>query len=243
MKAYAIRHVSLLSAFRFGFVIGATALLIPGILAGIGTALLIAGVEAWLGSWPEVSRFGLEIRLLELLNLTALAAWLERMVGWGWRFPLLIASLVVGLGGLSTGITTLLSATTYNFLAALSGGLVVDLEEVRTVPQRPPAFSAYPPVAYSPRVGPRLQATNSGQHWPLTPAGVTLGSAANATIVLPGLAPRHAEIRFENNKHYVLYDFSSGQTWVEGRPIQGANLLKPGFRLRLGPHELVFHNL
>ena len=234
MKQYAIRHISPLSAFRFGFVVGVIALLGPGAGVGVLTRLVISGLHAWLDAWPEFSRFGLDLPLLELLNLTAFAAWVERLNGWGWWFPLLVALGVILSGAISTGMTTVASATTYNFLATLSGGLVVGLEEVN-----PPALLRQPVNAQAALSGPVLLASN-GQRWPLVPVGMTFGSAPSATIVLPGLAPRHAEIRFENNTYYVLYDLSGGQTWVNDRPVQGANLLKPGFRIRLGAYELLF---
>ncbi len=234
MKNYAIRHVALLSAFRFGFVIGLTSLFMPGLLIGVLAALAASGLKTWLGSWQELGVLNLQISLIELLKLTAFVAWLDWIVDWGWLFPLLVAIGVMVIGGLSTGLTSLLSAATYNFLAALSGGLVVELEEVDA-----PALLHQPANLYPTQAGPMLYASN-GQRWPLTPAGVTLGSAPTSTIVLPGLSPRHAEIRFENNRYYVLHDFSGGQTWVDDRPIQGVNLLKPGFRIRVGAYELVF---
>lgn len=234
MKNYAIRHVSLFSAFRFGFVIGLTSLFIPGLLIGVLAALVANGLKTWLESWQIINGLGLNIRLLELVKLTSFVAWLDDIVGWGWRFALLVALGVMAIGGLSTGLTSVLSAATYNFIAALSGGLVVELEEVGA-----PALLRQPANGYPTQTGPVLYAS-SGQRWPLSPTGMTLGSAPNSTIVLPGLAPRHAEIRFENNAYYVLYDLSGGQTWVDGRPIQGANLLKPGFRIRVGGYELLF---
>ena len=234
MKNYAIRHVSLLSAFRFGFVIGVTSLFMPGLLAGLMAWLVADWFKLWIDSWPAFSRLGFEIRLLELLNLTTFVTWLDRINGWGWRLPLLVALGVMGIGGVSSGLTTVLSAATYNFLAALSGGLVVELAEVVA-----PALLRQPAPAIAPLTGPMLSAGN-GQHWPLSPAGLTLGSAPTSTIVLPGLHPHHAEIRFENNAYYVLYDLSGGQTWVDDRQIHGANLLKPGFRIRVGAYELLF---
>lgn len=236
MKQYAIRHISLLSAFRFGFVIGATALLLPGILAGLGAGLAVAGINEWLAGWSTLGGLLRSNNLVALLNLTTFAALMEQLAGWGWRFSVLVALGVIVLGGLSTALTTVVSASTYNFLAALSGGLVVELEEVGAS-----ALSPHLPQTYPLLTGPILY-SSQGQRWPLSPTGATLGSAADARIMLPGLSPRHAEIRFENNSYYVLYDLSGGQTWVNDRPVQQANLLKNGFRIRLGPHELIFQH-
>lgn len=66
-----------------------------------------------------------------------------------------------------------------------------------------------------------------------------VGSAPSCDIQVSGLAPIHAEIRLENNR-YILYDMSGGQTWVNDRQVTTANLLKEGFRVRLGAHEFSF---
>jgi hypothetical protein len=76
------------------------------------------------------------------------------------------------------------------------------------------------------------------QRWAVRRPVTTLGAAVNCDIVLPGLAAHHAEIRFENNR-YILYDLSSGNSWVNGRQIT-ANMLKDGFTVRLDSTELIF---
>lgn len=246
---YAIRRVSLLSAFRFGFVIGGTVLFLPGFLFGLVSVLVARWLQHWLQSWTGIRGLGIDLRLIDLLKLTGFLAWLNTVVDWGWLLIPLIALLVMVIGGVGYGLATMLSASTYNFLATLSGGLVVELEEVGKPTLSPQPINALPaPAANLPPT--QLQAapagaraalhTSTGQSWPLSPAGATLGSAPGSTILLPGLLPRHAEIRFENNRYYVLYDLSRGQTWVDGRPVQQANLLKNGFQIRVGNYVLTF---
>ena len=65
------------------------------------------------------------------------------------------------------------------------------------------------------------------------------GAVSNCDIVFLGLAARHAGIHCEKDRH-ILYDLSGGQTWVNGRAITTANLLKDGFAVHLGTIELVF---
>ncbi len=256
MMSYAIRRVLLLSAFRFGFVIGATTLFAPGFLLGILSTLVAHWLREWLQSWGAIGGLGLGVNLLDLLKLNDFLTWLNHVVALGWLLTPLVALFLMLVGGLAYGLATVVSASTYNFLAAISGGLVVELEEVGKPAALPPPSNAHPAGVYPPS-GPQAQTPvgqvrplnvagqatlygKTGQRWVLSSAGATLGSDAGSTIVLPGLLPRHAEIRFESNRYYVLYDWSNGQTWVDGRLVQRANLLKPGFQIRVGNHEFTF---
>lgn len=120
------------------------------------------------------------------------------------------------------------------------------------VPAAPPVQSAVQvaspieqryPVTQPPRpvAGPWLASTQvAGQRLPLRGERTRLGSAPDNDIVLPGLAPHHAEIRLDNGI-FVLYDLAAGQTWVNGRPVAGRNMLKEGFQVRLATQDLTFH--
>ena len=79
----------------------------------------------------------------------------------------------------------------------------------------------------------------AGQSWPLRTPVTMVGSAPSCDIQIAGLASVHAKLRLEDNR-CVLYDMSGGQTWVNDRQITTANLLKDGFRVRLGACELRF---
>lgn len=82
--------------------------------------------------------------------------------------------------------------------------------------------------------------------WTLFKATTTIGSDAANDVVLASdaqVAPRHAEIRAETSG-YVLYDLGApGGTYVNDRKVQGRNLLKDGFRIRLGGTTLLFRDL
>ena len=56
---YAIRRVALLSAFRFGFVIGGTTLFIPGFLLGLISTLVAHWLQQWLQSWAAIRGLGI----------------------------------------------------------------------------------------------------------------------------------------------------------------------------------------
>jgi predicted component of type VI protein secretion system len=76
------------------------------------------------------------------------------------------------------------------------------------------------------------------QRWLIRHPVTIIGAAPGCDIVLPGLAPQHAEIRLENER-CILYDRSGGHSWVNGRQITTANMLKEGFTVRLAAVELL----
>ncbi len=120
------------------------------------------------------------------------------------------------------------------------------------VPQPAPAvYQQQAPAPVAPQPAPAVQAParprlvstlHPDVELPLEPTITRLGSASENDIVLPGAAPKHAEIRFEDGRA-VLYDFSGGQTWVQGRPVRDANMLKDGFKVQFGPQEMVYRSL
>lgn len=91
---------------------------------------------------------------------------------------------------------------------------------------------------------PRLVSeSDASRSWAIRKLTTTIGSDPSSDVALtgdPGIAPRHAELRIESSG-YVLYDLgSSGGTFVNGRRVQGRNLLKDGFKIRCGQTVLLF---
>jgi len=71
---------------------------------------------------------------------------------------------------------------------------------------------------------------------------VVLGSGTECDVILrhPSIAPRHARLQWRK-QGYVLCDLQSPTgTYVNGRRIT-ENLLKEGWRVRLGEVEFVFY--
>lgn len=77
------------------------------------------------------------------------------------------------------------------------------------------------------------------QRWGLRCPVTTIGADPGCDIVLFGLVWRHAEIRCENDRH-IFYDLSGGHSWVNGRQITTANLLKDGLVVRLNSIDFDF---
>jgi pSer/pThr/pTyr-binding forkhead associated (FHA) protein len=130
-------------------------------------------------------------------------------------------------------------------------------------PELAPARVSFPsPIGSGAEAGmsikPRLQPVQDSPGGPMTPeplclvrlntvqrytlscyAPTTIGRAPDNVIVLdePIVSAHHAEIQYENGR-YVLYDLSSRNgTFVNERCITGPNLIKAGWRLKVGNVE------
>ena len=251
MTRYAIRRIFLFPAFKFGCLVGGVIALPPGLLLGLLARALIGILRAWLEAWDAWSldlagRTIANLDWLEVFELADFLRGLQALDDQGWLLVLALALAAALAGGLLAGLLATLGAAAYNIVAAVSGGLAVSaevLDGAATPVAAPPPAAESPAPLPKPQAGPAAWLALGGkpqQRWPLKAAITALGSAPGNDVVLDGLAPSHAEVRFEAGR-YVLYDLGSRQTWVNDRPIAGPNMLKEGFRVRLGSHELVFH--
>jgi len=250
MIRYSIRRISIFPAFKFGCLVGGVIMMPPGLLLGLLARALIGILRAWLEAWDAwtldlAGRTIANLDWLEVLELADFLRQLQTLDDQGWLLVLALALAVALAGGLLAGLLATLGAVAYNIVAAVSGGLAVSAEMLGgpVTPVAAPSSAKESPASLPrPQAGPvtwLALAGNPQQRWPLKPGITALGSAPDNDVVLAGLAPRHAEVRFEAGR-YVLYDLGSHQTWVNDRPIIGPNMLKEGFRVRLGSHELVF---
>jgi hypothetical protein len=83
-----------------------------------------------------------------------------------------------------------------------------------------------------------VSAADSTRRWRLANGVTRIGSEPANDIVLPGLTPRHAEIRRDDGE-YVIYDLGSRQTWVNASQVVTSRSLKNGFQLQLGTADFV----
>ncbi len=139
---YTVRRISLRSALRVGLVLGWLVALLPAAgLAGLGV-LAIQQANNALGQMSpyELSFLGQTVARLDplaLLGLTDTAASLQRAAERPWAlFGLLAAGLTV-VGGLGVALTTVLFSLCYNLIAAIGGGLRVELRAAQEEPRRP----------------------------------------------------------------------------------------------------------
>jgi hypothetical protein len=76
-----------------------------------------------------------------------------------------------------------------------------------------------------------------GQRFEFTGADVTIGRGAENDVVLydPGVSRTHARIRLQGVEYFLLDNGSANGTELNGTVIQGAQRLRDGDRIRLGP--------
>jgi len=269
MNRYLIRKIFIWPAFKFGAVIGAVLMIVPGIVWGLITRSSVHALRTFVE--------GMGWLTLSNRDMVAFAQRIADLDQLGPMLAVWVALATVIIGGLVYGLGAAVAVLLYNAIAGLSGGLVVGIEvlpqpqpapamqgaapappQAGSVVQPPAAAPAAqapqgaPPIApptpspvvlpsqAQPQTGPWLAVGTSAERRPLRPDRTRLGSAADNDIILPGANAYHAEIRFEDGI-YVLYDMAAGQTWVNNRPVAGRNMLKEGFVIRLGGQEIVFH--
>jgi len=265
---YTIQNINAWSTFKFGAVIGCVLGFFPGFTLGMTLRSLIHGLTAWLQSWLvlDVPLLG-SYSLLDAVNLQNFLSQLQRWDRRSWLLVLLLTLLSIVMGGLLTGFFSAVAAALYNLIASFSGGIVVQADTLENsfftiasaspsvlppvAPVSPTPISSPPPPVVTPpskpsvnpppdeKVGGWLIAQATQQHFPVGRAETRIGSGPDNQIVLDGLAVNHAVIRWENGR-FILYDYSGGQTWVNGRALVGPNMIKAGFQIRLGSQEFLF---
>jgi hypothetical protein len=140
---YRVRRVGLGSLSKFSCILGALICLLPSLAVGLGGLLVLHGGRGLLESWQLV-----EMRLLgqsipiDVVTLLHLEETLERvrlLDSLAWLLLVLFVAGACGLGGLLFLAVGDLAGWVYNLVAALSGGLEVELREGGGRRQTPPA--------------------------------------------------------------------------------------------------------
>lgn len=258
---YAIRSINPLSALKYGFVLGCVLMVLPGLLGGILLRQLIEALVLAISGGFFAPDLGPLTTLYQMgWGLTWWVTFLA-VVGGG-----IVSAISSVVGALVYNLVAAISGG-LEVTADLLNQPMAPIASAAFTPVSPPVAPSFPaPAPVAPSVAPRPAPVNppvapaspapapaaSGggnswlalrdqpvQRWGLRCPVTTIGAAPGCDIVLSGLAPRHAEIRCENDRH-ILYDLSGGQSWVNGRQITTANLLKDGFAVRLATLELVF---
>ena len=258
----AIRRISPFGALLYGLLLGLALFLIPGTALGWLTRSLVVGLGNWLSGLqftiPLPIGEGITIDLPAALSLGDTQARLAALAAQDTALVLAVALGTIAAGMLLTGLASLLAALLYNLFAGIFGGVQVTLDgldapahrpAVEPVPRpapRPIAPPTPPPAARpQPEAAPTAPtawlASSTGRERRLLSDSVTrIGSAPENDIVLPGLAPQHAEIRRESGR-YLIYDLGSRRTWVNDTQVAAVHMLKDGFRVQLGQVDFIVH--
>jgi hypothetical protein len=132
---YTIRRISLAPLAKFGCLLGTLASLLPSLLCSLATLRLLGLVRRWLESWQEgeIEILGLTATLdfVELLGLEPVLKLLQAIGPMSWTFLILAVVVMSVVSGLLIALTAYITGLGYNFLAWLTGGLVIELKGVR----------------------------------------------------------------------------------------------------------------
>jgi hypothetical protein len=131
---YTIRRISVRSALKIGLLLGWLLALLPAL--GLA-ALAVLGLRGASDAFAQVSTYDISvlgqqvasIDLLGLLGLADEAARVDDLAALGWGLFGALALALTLAGGAMVAVTAVLFALFYNLLAAVAGGLAVELRE------------------------------------------------------------------------------------------------------------------
>jgi hypothetical protein len=136
---YQLRKISAFSIARFGCLLGWLVTIVPSLACGLGAWWVMDTVRTWLESWQSID-LGLLGTLdpIDLVHLKALLTAMQTVEGRA--LPLLIALVIAAgiLGGGLIAVTLAALGWGYNLLAWLTGGVVVELQELPNRPSQQP---------------------------------------------------------------------------------------------------------
>ncbi len=131
---YSIRRISIRSALKIGLLLGWLVALLPALGLAAIVVIAVRGIDEAFGQITTYSISVLgqpiaNIDLLALLGLADEAARVGDLAALGWGLFGALALVFILIGGAMVAITAVLFALCYNLLAAIAGGLVVELRE------------------------------------------------------------------------------------------------------------------
>jgi hypothetical protein len=134
-QRYKVRRINLFPLAKFGCLLGGTALFLPSAICAVGSVEIIGLLRGLLAQWQsaQMDLLGgiapLEFDFVKLLGLEAAQTLLMQLDDQRVALALLIILVSVIGGGLLAALSILLLGWIYNLLAALTGGLEVELQE------------------------------------------------------------------------------------------------------------------
>jgi hypothetical protein len=132
---YKIRKINLLPLAKFGCLLGGLGMVLPGLGCATGSVTVVAALRALLNTWQtaQVDLLGglapLEFDFVKLLGLETAQTVFVQLDDQRLILALLLFLICIFGGGLLAAIIILLLGWGYNVLAALTGGLEVELQE------------------------------------------------------------------------------------------------------------------
>jgi hypothetical protein len=242
VKRLAIQSVRMFSALKFGCVLGLLLNVLPSLVCALVGKAIVSTLRALLESWQNIELANLlgqsaRVNLTQQLGLESALKTLREWDALSWLGVLLVTVALSLFGGALVAALSSLLAAIYNVTARFSGGIEIETADVAAViasPVRSPTIETRARL-----IGPGLPAPG----FILQTDVIRVGrDPANALVLSShAVAPFHAEI-VRLGERWIVRDLGSpGGTFVNGRPIR-ENMLKDGFRVRLGDVELVFRS-
>jgi len=144
------------------------------------------------------------------------------------------------IAGILAALAAFFCGGIFNLLALVTGGMKVSLKEgaveIKEFKNQPTVQPKKQPQI----TGPRLEITSPVQRvFPVASHKTLIGSSPECALQLDDLQPNHALLSYEAGR-YLLQDYSQGNTQVQGRVINGVNMVKDGFLIQIGPYKMTF---
>ena len=134
-RRYAVQKINTLPLAKFGCTLGGLAMVIPGLICAVAGVQLVSLLRILLDQWQatQADLLGLgvpvEFDFITLLGLETVQTAITRLDDRSFLLALLIILVSVIAGGLVVALIILLLGWAYNLLAALTGGLELELRE------------------------------------------------------------------------------------------------------------------
>jgi hypothetical protein len=132
-QRYSVRRINLAPLAKFGCVLGGLAMFLPGLLCAVAGVQVIGVLRIFFEEWQaqqlELMGLPIEFDFIELLGLETIQRLLTQLDDQRLLVGLLIVLGSVIGGGLLIASTIMLLGWAYNLLAALTGGLEVELRQ------------------------------------------------------------------------------------------------------------------
>ncbi len=132
-QRYSVRKINLFPLAKFGCVLGGLAMLLPGLICAILSMQMIGILRDFFDRWQAtelelLGGFGTEFDFIQIMGLEAMQTLLVQLDNQGLALAALIVLGSVLGGGLLIALIIMLVGWGYNLLAAMTGGLEVELK-------------------------------------------------------------------------------------------------------------------
>jgi hypothetical protein len=134
MGKYAVKRVGLGPVARFGCLLGGVVMCLPSLLCSLAGRQTMVVLRRWLERWPVIELgalgWGTRLDFVELLRLSGFLDALRTLTDASWLVVVAWVVVVSAAGGLLVALLTLLIGLAYNLLALLTGGVVIELQDL-----------------------------------------------------------------------------------------------------------------